>query len=115
MTDLIQQTAEGDQELKPRSEVGAAELLRDELGAVADPEHRDPEVVDAGIQGRRALDVNALRAAREDDRGGCAVLHLGRSDPVRHDFRVHPQLADTPGDQLGVLRTEVDDQNGVAV
>ncbi len=33
MTDMVVQTSEGDQELKPRSEVGAAELMR-EVGAV---------------------------------------------------------------------------------
>ncbi len=29
-----------------------------------------------------------------------------------HDLAVHVRLADAPGDQLGVLRPEVDDQNG---
>ena len=56
----------------------AAELLGDQLSAVADAEDRDPEVVDAGIERRRALDVHALRAARQDDRGRGAVLRPRR-------------------------------------
>ena len=46
---------------------------------------------------------------------GRPLLHLGGGDAVRHDLGVDLQLADPPGDELGVLRTEVDDQNGVAV
>ena len=45
---------------------------------------------------------------------GRAILHLGGGDPMRHDLGVHPQLANTPSDELGVLRPEVDDQHGVA-
>ena len=93
----------------------AAELLGDELGAVADAEHRHAEVVDAGVERRRALDVHALRAARQDDRRRRTLLHLGGGDAVRNDLGVHLQLADAPGDQLGVLGAEVDDQHGVAV
>ena len=63
-----------------------------------------------GVERRRTLDVHALRAARQDDRRRGALLHLGGGDAVRHDLGVHPQLAHAPGDELGVLRTEVDDQ-----
>jgi hypothetical protein len=31
---------------------------------------------------------------------------------VWDDLRVHPRFADAPRDQLGVLRAEVDHQNG---
>jgi hypothetical protein len=49
---------------------GAAELLGDELGAVADAEDRDAEVVDGGVDATGALDVDRLGAAGEDDAGG---------------------------------------------
>ncbi len=91
-----------------------AELLCDQLGPVADPQDRDAEVVDPGIERGGALDVHALRAARQDDRRWRTLLHLGRGDAMRHDLGVHPELANASGDQLGVLRTEVDDQHGVA-
>ena len=47
---------------------GAAELLRDQLRAVADAEDRDPELVDRRVEARRAVDVDALRSARQDQR-----------------------------------------------
>jgi hypothetical protein len=55
----------------------AAELLRDELCAVADAEHRHAEVVDRRIERRRALDVHALGAAGQDDGRRLAFGHLG--------------------------------------
>ena len=93
----------------------AAELLRDQLGAVTDPEHGNAEVVDPGVERRRTLDVHALRAARQDDRRRGALFHLSGRDAVGNDLGVHLQLADAPGDELGVLGTEVDDQHGVAI
>ena len=41
--------------------------------------------------------------------------HLGGGDAVRHDLGVHVELAHPPGDQLGVLRAEVDHQHGPCV
>ena len=44
--------------------------------------------------------------------GFLASISLDRHG-VRHDLAVDPGLADPTSDQLGVLRTEVDDQDGV--
>ena len=90
----------------------AAELLADQLGAVADAEHRHAEVVDRRIERRRSFDVDALRATGQDDRGRLAFGDLPGGDPVRDDLGVHLQLSHPPGDQLGVLGAEVDDENG---
>jgi hypothetical protein len=48
---------------------GAAELLGDELGAVADAQDRHAEVVHGGVDDGGALDVDRLGAAGEDDAG----------------------------------------------
>ena len=88
------------------------ELLGDELGAVADPEDRHTELVDRRIEPRCAVDMDALGAARQDDRRRIAIDHLGRRHAVRHDLGVHVELADPAGDELGVLSAEVDDENG---
>ena len=90
----------------------AAELLGDELGAVADAEDGDAQVVDLGVEPRGALDVHRLGAAREDQRRRPALAHLGGGDRVGHDLGVDVRLADPPGDELGVLGAEVDDQAG---
>ena len=62
---------------------GAAELLGDQLGAVADAEDRDPEVVDRRVERRRTVDVHALRSAGRISAAGrrsltsAAVMRLG--------------------------------------
>ena len=48
----------------------AAELLRDELGAVADAQDREAGVVDRGVDRRRVVDVHRRGTAREDDAQG---------------------------------------------
>ena len=91
---------------------GAAEGLCHRLEAVADAEHRNPEVEHRGVQLRGALGVHAGRAAGQHD--GLRVLGLDLLDGggVRDDLRVHPRLADAARDQLRVLRPEVDHQHG---
>ena len=92
---------------------GAAQLLCDQLHAVADAEDGDAELVDGGVERRGALDVHALRAAGQDDRRRLLGGHLGGGDAVRHDLGVDVELAHPPGDQLRVLRSEVDHQDRV--
>ena len=73
-----------------------------------------PEVVDAGSMRGRALDVDRRRAAAEDRRpAGLRGRDLGRGDRVGHDLAVDVRLAHPPGDQLGVLGAEVDDEDRV--
>ena len=94
---------------------GAAELLGDQLGAVADAQDRDAELVDRRVERRRTVDVDALGTAGQDQRRRPALGDLGGGDAVGHDLRVHGQFAHPAGDQLGVLGTEVDDEDGVLV
>ena len=70
---------------------GAAELLGDELHAVADAEDGNAEVVDRRVERRRTIHVDALRARRERMiAAGFLAPHLGGRDAVGHD------LASTP-------------------
>ena len=82
-----------------------------DLEAVANAECRDPELEDAVVKLRGSLGVDRGRSAREHDAEGLFRLHLCGSDRVRHEFGVDPGLAHTPGDQLRVLRTEIDDED----
>ncbi len=85
----------------------AAESLAHQLHAVADAEDRDAEVEDRGIALRCAVGIHARRAAGKNEafRGEFAYA-VGR-DVVPHDFAVHVLLANAAGDELGVLRTEI--------
>ena len=89
-----------------------AEILRHQLHAVADPEHRDPEFEELRVDLRRPLGVDRRRPAREHDRGRPASPHLRGADSVADELRVDARLAHATSDQLGVLPAEVDDQYG---
>ncbi len=90
---------------------GTAQRLGHRLEAVADAEHRHPEVEQRGIQLRRAVGVDTRGASGQHD--GLRVLGLDLLDGggVGDDLRIHPRLADPSRDQLRVLRAEVDHQD----
>ena len=87
-----------------------------DLEAVAHPEDRHARVEQRPVE-RRA------RPARTTDDGppdstiafGLPGQHLRDRHGVRHDLGVDLRLAHPPGDQLGVLGTEVDDQDQVVL
>ena len=90
----------------------AAELLRHELHAVADAEHRQPELEQPRIDARGVVGVHRRGPAGEDDGSSLAADRLCRRDRTRHELRVHAALAHSPGDQLSVLATEVEYEHG---
>ena len=92
----------------------AAELVGHQVRAVADPEDRDPAGPDRRIRSRRALVVDGVRAARQDDRAGPAALQLLVRRVVRQELGVDVELADAARDQLGELASEIEDDNGLA-
>ncbi len=67
----------------------------------------------AGSTRGAPVGVDGRRPAREHDRARAPGDDLGHRHRVRDDLGVHPRLAHPPGDQLGVLRAVVDDQDGV--
>ena len=93
----------------------AAERLGHHLEAVADAERRHAEVEDAAVEGRCARFVHRRGPAREDEPDRVLRRDLGGRRGVRHDLAVDAGLADATGDELRVLRSEVDDQDGALV
>ena len=89
----------------------AAQDLRHELHAVADAEHRHAHLEQRVVAVRRAGLVDAHRPAREDDPGRLPAGNLGGRRAERDDLGIHVQLAEPPRDELGVLRSEVEDQD----
>ena len=92
----------------------AAQLLGHGLLAVADAQHGHLGGEDGGMgRGRLALDHRG-RAAGEDDALGVERLDPGAVDRLEGvDFTVHPGFAQAPGNELGDLGTEIDDQQTV--
>ena len=91
------------------------EALRHRLEAVAHAEHRHPGVEERVVDPRRARLVDRRRTAGEDDRLRALREHLRDRHRGRHDLGVDPGLADPAGDELGVLRPEVDDEDQVVI
>ena len=70
------------------------------------------EVEQRRVELRGTVGVHAGRAAGQHDRRGFLGHDLLDGRGVRDDLGVHPRLAHPPGDQLRVLRAEVDDEDG---
>ena len=89
----------------------AAELRRHRLLAVADAEDRHARLIDRGRRQRRTLIEHRGRPAREDH----ALRPQGLEGLIRllerHDLAIDLLLAHAPGNELGHLRPEIDDQN----
>jgi hypothetical protein len=89
----------------------ALQGINHELQAVADPEDRDPECEDPLIHPRRARLVDRGGAAGKDDPLGFKDTDLFEADLRRFDLTVDLVLPDTPGDELVILGTKIDDQD----
>ena len=90
-----------------------AQLLRHGLHAVADAEHRYAELIDRGRRPGRVCIGHRFGAAGEDHAARPEGAHLGVAHIPGMDFAVHAQFADAAGDELRVLRAEVEDQDAV--
>ena len=89
----------------------AAQRLADQLHAIADAQHGQAEVEDFRVAPRRARLVDAGRPAGQDQPlGGQLANPFGRQ-VVPHNFAVNLLLPHPPGDQLGVLRAEIQHQD----
>ena len=67
----------------------------------------------AGIALRRALGVDARRAAGKDQPFGRKLADARGRDVVPHDLAVHVLLANAAGDELGVLRAEIEHEHAL--
>src|SRR5262245_20338622 len=89
----------------------AAELLRHRLLAVADAENRHARLVDGGRSERRVPVEHRGWAAGEDHAFRPHRLEGLVRLLKRHDFAIDLFFAHSSRDELGHLRTEIDDQN----
>ena len=83
------------------------ELMGHHLHPVADAEHGDAELPDAGVALRRFAYVHTGGPAAEDDPARFQRRERCRGCVVAQDLGEHLAFADAPGDDLCVLRAEV--------
>ena len=88
-----------------------AEQVTGKLHAVADAQDGDAKIKESGVAMRGARRVNAGGSAGEDQALGMQFSDAGRRQVVAHDLAEDVLLAHPPGDQLGVLRAEVEDED----
>ena len=93
----------------------AAEVVRDELAAVADAEHGHARVKERGINVRRILKVNAVRAAGEDEADGIHREKVCKRRRVGLDLAVNAAFAHAARDELVVLAAKVQYDDGLKV
>ena len=93
----------------------AAELVRHGLLAVADGEDRHAGVEEMLRRARAVVPHHRRGAAGEDDALGLQP-RIGLVGAVeRGDLAIDAGLADPPGDELGHLAAEIDDEDGVGL
>ena len=90
---------------------GAAQLLHHQLHAVANPEHRNAQLPDFGVTQRRMLGIDRTGASTQDDSPGIDGLQVLRRGGVTHHQGIHLGFPHTPGDQFGILRSEIENHN----
>ncbi len=91
----------------------AAEQMRHELGAVADPEHRNAHIEKLLRKRRSTFRVYTGRAAREDDALRLSLHDLIHAFRIRDDLAIHVCFPDSSCNQLVVLAAEINDQNSL--
>ena len=89
----------------------AAQRLAGQLHPVANAQHGQAEFEDRRIALRGARLVHAGRAAGKDDPLWGQFADPCGGDVVPDDLAVDVLLPNTPGDQLRVLRTEIQNQH----
>ena len=97
----------------------AAELGRHGLHAVADAEYRYARLQQLRRRARGFAFGRGLRAAGKDDALNRAALNsvfVGSGSGVeRGNLAIHPGFARAAGDELRVLRAEIDDEDTLGV
>ena len=92
----------------------ATELVDHRLHAVTDAKHRDVELHELRAKGGGALRVHGGGPAREHERQRRALADAVEIGVVREHLGEDAALPDPPGDELGVLAAEVQDEHLLA-
>ncbi len=83
------------------------------LLTVAEAKHRNAQAENLGVDRGSILRVHAGRTARQDDSRRRHGAHLVGRDVAWHDLGIHVQIAHAAGDELPVLRAEIDDDDNL--
>ena len=93
----------------------AAQVMRDELAAVADAEHGNACVKERGINVRRLLEIYAVWAAGKDESDGFHGQKVGQRRGEGLYLAVNAALAHAAGDELIILPAKVEDDDRLVI
>ena len=93
----------------------SSQRVADPLQSVTDAQHWETNPEKFQRQGRAALATNGIRAPGEDDPRRVRRTDLFEGRMVGGNFAVYRQLPHSAGDQLGILRTEIENENILTV
>ena len=85
--------------------------MGEHLQTVANPQYGNLQLENARVRHGSFLVKDTARPTREDDATGPAFRNLGGRRVVGEYRRINLTLTNTPGDDLGVLRTKIEYDN----
>ena len=91
----------------------AAAQLREHLHSVAESENRYPDAKQLGLSRRDSVAIDGCWSAGQDDSFRLPALDPSDIAGGRMDLAVYVLFPDAPGNQLGELRTKIDDENAI--
>ena len=93
----------------------AAQVVHDEMEAVADAQNRHVKFQHARVGDGGVIVVNRRRTTRKNNSQGMQGLDFGEGRCARQYDGEYILFANTPGNELGVLRTEIEDYDCLGV
>ena len=93
----------------------AAQVMHDEMQSVADAQDGHAGFENGGVGDWRVTVVHARRAAGKHDADGFQCLDFGDGDRAGKYDGEDVELADAAGDELRVLRPEIEDDDRLGV
>src|SRR5438105_1623164 len=91
----------------------SAQLVSDEVQAIANAQHRQAKREDTVVGGRSVVIVNGRRPPAQNDAGRPITLNLTQGGGTGQDNGKYFEFADAARNKLRVLRTEVENDNGL--
>ena len=92
----------------------SSQSVHHELQAVADAEHGKAKLEDARVRRGSIFVVDRPWSSRKHYAHGSAVFYLRQRGRARKHYGKYILLANAPRDELGVLRAEIEDDDGFA-
>ena len=93
----------------------AAQVMDDEMQAVADAEHGHAHVEYAGVGGWRIRVIDRRRPAGENDTERLVGLDFSEGCRAGEHYGEDVLLAYAPGDELGILRAKIENNDCLGV